>query len=178
MNNPLKELITASKEVLKTNRSKSVFVYLTLIIFLVFAFLPAFLIPGNDLRFQASLLRTRDFLTIIPISAATALMIQMQIYLFKKTKTMQARAKVIGSGGVGTYSAVFGGLLATAACSSCIAAFFGFLGAGSVLFIVSNNVWFIVGALTLMLGSLHLASVRVNGHCAVCEIEPSEIGKE
>jgi len=67
-------------------------------------------------------------------------------------------------------SALFGGLLATAACSSCIVAAFGFLGAGSTFFIIENQPDFVYGAIALVLIGLYFSARRVQRYCESCDV--------
>ena len=82
---------------------------------------------------------------------------------------MKERMKTVGEGGAGVYAAIMGGLLATAACSSCFAALLGFLGAGSVLFVAKYNLYVGAAAILLMSISLFFAARRVNGECKTCD---------
>ncbi|MCC6348784.1 MAG: TlpA family protein disulfide reductase [Candidatus Eisenbacteria bacterium] len=108
------------------------FLPLAHLIYGAYVSLPVWLIPGNYLRFQLQLLRAQDHVLFVVLGLATALLVLKQVFLFRRTRGT-ARITAVGRGGVGVWSVVFGGLLATAACSSCIAVFLGFLGAGKHL---------------------------------------------
>lgn len=154
---------------LVSRKSRKHFFVLTLAAFFTFIVIPVFTIPGNDLRFYLTILRPIDYAIYALLSLVIAAVIMMQVYLFKQFRDYKKRLASTVSGGVGTYSAVIGGLLATAACSSCIAGLLGFLGAGSVLFIAQNNVVVAVVALFISIFSLYMSSRKVNGHCQSCE---------
>lgn len=167
MRNPLATFFSASKTVLKDRSYKLWFFGLTAIFIAAYLFLPIWLTPGNTLSFQLSLLRPSDYILFFVLSAVTALLILMQAFLFLRSK--KGRAGAVGQGGVGAFSALFGGLLATAACSSCIAAILGFLGAGSIFFVLENQPYFVYGAIALVLLGLYFSARRVQGYCESCE---------
>ncbi|MBI4130290.1 hypothetical protein HY468_03175, partial [Candidatus Roizmanbacteria bacterium] len=106
------------------------------------------------------------------LSMVTALLLLMQVFLFGSKKK---RVETAGQGGVGIFSALFGGLLATAACSACVAAILGFLGAGSVFFVLENQAIFVIGAIALVIVSLYFSSRRVQGYCKECGDNQCEI---
>jgi len=168
MKNPLTTFFSASKNVLGNKRYKLWFFGLTVILIAAYLLLPIWLTPGNTLSFQLSLLRPSDYILFFVLSAVTALLVLMQAFLFLRSK--KGRTGAVGQGSVGVFSALFGGLLATAACSSCIAAILGFLGAGSIFFILENQPYFVYGAIALVLLGLYFSAWRVQGYCEDCEV--------
>lgn len=168
MKNPFTLIFSASKSVLENRNYKIWFLGLTTIFIAAYILLPVWLTPGNTLAFQISLLRPRDYILFLVLSAVTALLILMQAFLFLRSK--KGRAGAVGQGGVGAFSALFGGLLATAACSSCIAAILGFLGAGSIFFILQNQPYIVAIAIALVLVGLYFSARRVQGYCESCEV--------
>lgn len=168
MRNPVKETIDAIKATLTSTRSRFVFILLTVLAFTAFVFIPILLIPGNDLRFYLTILRPLDYAAYAALAVTIASIIMMQVYVFQKSRGSRKRFASVAQGGVGAYSAMLGGLLATAACSSCIAGLLGFLGVGGVLFVAQNNVAIAGIALVISLFSLFMSSRKVNGHCQRC----------
>lgn len=167
MKNPITTIYFATAKVLEKKNYKTWFFLLTAIFIAAYILLPVWLTPGNTPAFQISLLRPHDYILFLVLSAVTALLILMQAFLFLRSK--KGRAGAVGQGGVGAFSALFGGLLATAACSSCIAAILGFLGAGSIFFILQNQPYFVYGAIALVLLGLYFSARRVQGYCESCE---------
>lgn len=162
-------ILSASRTVLNAGRGyRAWFLPLALLIYAAYVLLPVWLIPGNSLRFQLQLFRAQDHVLFVALGLATALLVLMQVFLFRRTRGT-ARITAVGRGGVGVWSAVFGGLLATAACSSCIAAFLGFLGAGSTLFIVRHRTPVVLVAFAVVLTALLTTARRVQGYCEECE---------
>lgn len=174
--NPIAPAVTAVRVVLSAGRRYTIgAVILTLVLYLAYLLLPVWLTPGNDLAFQLTILRFSDHLLFLALSAVTAALIVMQAYLFIRTRGAE-RASAVGRGGVGTASALFAGLLASAACFSCIATLLGFLGSGSALFIVEQRRYFVLGALALVLVALYLTARGINGYCERCGILPRRAG--
>lgn len=167
MKNPFSTVFFASKTALEKRSYKLWFFGLMAIFIAAYIFLPVWLTPGNTFSFQISLLRPRDYLLFVILSAVTALLVLMQAFLFLRSR--KGRAGAVGQGGVGAFSALFGGLLATAACSSCIAAILGFLGAGGIFFVLENQPYFVYGAIALVLFGLYFSARRMQGYCEDCK---------
>ncbi|MBI2671420.1 hypothetical protein HYX16_00640 [Candidatus Woesearchaeota archaeon] len=88
----------------------------------------------------------------------------MQIFSYKQAKSFSPGRTAVGGG-----SAVVAALFGTASCASCLVAVLGFLGIGTVFFLVEYQ-WFIVGlAILIMLVSLYLTSLKLNGVCNSCK---------
>jgi len=168
MRNPLHGIIAGIRTVLGSARYRLWFSALTILLVAAYIFLPVWLTPGNTLAFQLSLFTARDYLLFLFLSASTALLILMQVFVFVRSR--KGRAGAVGQGGVGVASALFAGLLATAACSSCIAAVIGFLGAGSVFFVIGHQWYFVYGGIALVLVGLYFSARRVAGYCEDCEV--------
>ncbi len=171
--NPLALIIAASKKILAGTNYKLGLLFLSLFLALVYILLPVGLTPGNSIAFQVSILRPRDYLLFFILSPVTALLILMQIFLWRRGKKYCARTA--GQGGLSVFSALFGGLLATAACSSCITAILGFLGAGSTFFILENQPYVVAASLSLVIIGLYFSARKVVGgdensvNCSPCD---------
>lgn len=162
-------LPSAIRTVLGAGRSyRAALLLLSVVIYASYLLLPVWLIPGNSFQFQLQLFRAQDHVLFAALSLAAALLLLMQVYLFRRTRG-SAKLSAVGRGGVGVWSAVFGGLLATAACSSCIAAFLGFLGVSSTLFIVNHRTPVVLIAFGVVLIALLATARRIQGYCKDCE---------
>jgi len=164
--NPFVTIYHALNTVLTKKYYKLWFVLFTLIFIFAYVFIPVWLTPGNSLSFQLSIFKIKDYILFVLLSMVTALLLLMQIFLFKVKKQY---TQTVSQGGVGVFSALFAGLLATAACSSCIAAVLGFLGAGSVFFVLENQPYVVFIAIILVVISLYFSSKRVLGYCKDCD---------
>jgi len=169
MKNPVTTIYFALRRVLEKKNYKLWFSGLSALFIAVYIVLPVWLTPGNTLTFQLSLFTPRDYLLFLFLSVVTALLILMQVFLFVRSR--RGRASAVGRGGIGIFSALFAGLLATAACSSCILAVFGFLGAGSIFFTLGHQTYFVYGGILLVLIGLYFSARRVQGYCESCEVK-------
>ena len=166
--NPLRTILAASKVVLQERRYTVWLAVLAILFIAAYVFIPVWLTPGNSIAFQLQILRPKDYALFVVLSSVTALLVVMQAYIIGKSRARKNIAAAVGSGGAGVYSALFGGLLATAACSSCVAVLLGFLGAGGVLFVVNYRWYFIAGAIALVLVALYFTARRIVGLCEDC----------
>ena len=104
MKNPITTIYFATAKVLEKKNYKTWFFLLTAIFIAAYILLPVWLTPGNTPAFQISLLRPRDYILFLVLSAVTALLILMQAFLFLRSK--KGRAGAVGQGGVGAFSAI------------------------------------------------------------------------
>ena len=137
MSDPINTIYNASKKVLRKKGYLLAFMAVAIIFFGIFFLLPVFAIPGNDIKFQSSVFTISDYLIMAFLSITIGLLISMQVYNFK----MKRSAKATGKGILGGFSGFVAGIFGTASCSSCIAAVFGFLGAGTIFFLVENQLY-------------------------------------
>lgn len=74
------------------------------------------------------------------------------------------------SGAATGISGVFGALVGTASCASCLASVFGLMGVGvgSALFVLSYQMYFLLGAIVLMSVSLYVTARKINNTCVSC----------
>lgn len=168
-------VFTASKTVLIQGRAYW-FWFLVFIIsaLVLFVLVPVWSVPGNSVDFQLSLFTFGNWVLFIVLALLIALLLTMQIFIFKRAKGAAIKAKSLGNaatGAAGAYAGILGGVFATAACSWCVAAVFGFLGTGTVLFIAQNQFWAVLVAISIMIISLYFASKKVNNACDCAAIK-------
>jgi len=157
-------IITTSKEVLSKKNYFIAFIALVFLIFAIFILIPVFLIPANSLLFQLTVFSIKDYILLTILSVLTSLLIVMQVFSYKEAKICSPRKTAISGG-----SAVVAALFGTASCSACLATVFGFLGVGTVFFLVEYQ-WFIVGiAILIMLISLYFTSLKLKAVCESCK---------
>jgi len=124
--------------------------------------------PGNDLFFQLAITPWWGFLLMALFAISTGLLITMKAFLFRNTRRLHA--KETGGTMVGTASGFIASIFSSATCASCVSALFGFLGIGTVLFLLDYR-WHIMAAGTAIIAvSLFFVSKRINGECAGCKI--------
>lgn len=169
MRNPVSIIFAASKTVLTQSRAYWLWFFVFIILALVlFVLVPVWSVPGNSVDFQLSLFTLGNWILFAVLALLIALLLTMQVLIFRRAKSNAVRAKGVGNaagGAVGAYSGILGGVFATAACSWCVAAVFGFLGTGTVLFIAQNQFWAVLIAISIMLISLYFTSKKVVRAC-------------
>lgn len=148
------------------------FVLIAMVFFGLFIYIPVVTIPGNDIAFQLSIYSRKDYALMVLLAILVGLNFPLQIYSFKKQKEQQGLLKSAGQVSVSGISGVFGAVVGTAACASCLAFFFGLigLGAGSVYFVLKNQLYFLIAAIIVMLISLYFTARKINSICDICNM--------
>lgn len=168
-NNPVAFILNASKIVFVQSRSYWLwFLLFTILALILFILVPVWSVPGNDIAFQLSLFTFGNWILFTVLALLIALLLTMQVFIFRRAKNAAIKAKSLGNaatGAAGAYAGILGGVFATAACSWCVAAVFGFLGTGTVLFIAQNRLWAVLVALGIMLVAIYFASKKVVKDC-------------
>jgi len=146
-----------------------------IVFFGLFVFIPVMTIPGNDLRFQLSIYSQRDYTLMFLLASLVGLNFSLQVYTFKKQKEQHDLLKSTSQVAISGISGVFGAVVGTAACASCLAFFFGLigLGAGSIIFVLNNQSYFLVGAIIALIISLYFTARKANGICDTCGLDKS-----
>lgn len=172
MKNPFAIIFSASKSVLGQSRAYWFWFLLFFVLALaLFVAVPVWSVPGNDVSFQLSLFTFGNWILFAVLAFLVALLLVMQVFIFRRARSAAAKAKNLGNtvgGAIGAYAGILGGVFATASCSWCVAAVFGFLGTGAVLFIAQNQLWTVLAAIGIMLISLYFASLSVVRECRDC----------
>lgn len=159
----------AIKTVLKVRRNFLIFLITTVIFFGLFIIIPVLTIPGNSTGFQLSIFRTRDYVLMVFLSLLVGLNIAFGLYNWQQKRSAK-QIESLAQGAVTGTLGIFGAVVGTAACASCLASLFGLigLGTGSLFFVLENQSYFLFGAIALMLVSLHFAARKVNRVCSSC----------
>ena len=88
----------ALRDIFHSRRRVFSFVALAILTFLLFLWLPIKLTPGNDLLFQLSIMRGRDFFLFGLLSALNALLILMQWHLYRARQSVNEPPRPHGRG--------------------------------------------------------------------------------
>ncbi len=164
MENPIKIIINSLRRTLHSKNYLLIFLLIAFIFFSIFVLIPVFSIPGNSLSFQLEIFTFWNYVLMFSLAITISLMISMQIYAYKTKKSVR---RGVGRGAVGGFSSIMAGLFGTASCASCVAAIFGFLGLGTVFFLIEYQ-WYIVGiSLALVLLSIYLTSLSIERGCKI-----------
>jgi len=170
MSNPVLQPCLAIRKVLASKGRVLIFAITTIAFFGLFIAIPLVTIPGNDLMFQLKIFRTRDYFIMAFLAMLVGLNVVFQIHTFQQKREKKNLAQSTTAGATTGIIGVFAGVVGTAACASCLASLFGLvgLGTGSVLFILKNQSYFLLGAIALMTVSLYFAAKKVNKTCDSC----------
>ena len=138
--------------------------------FALFIAIPVLTIPGNNVAFQLSIFGTWDYALMIFLALLVGLNLTLQVYSFRQKQDAKKFSQSVVSGTVSSLSGIFGTVVGTAACASCLASLFGLigLGTGSVFFVLKNQSYFLLGAILLMLLSLYFVAQKINKVCNSC----------
>ena len=164
MENPIKTINASAIVTLSNKNYLLLFLALAVLMMTIFVLMPVFLIAGNDILFQLSTFTFKDYLALFPLALLIGLMFSMQVYNYKRKKSI----KETGKGVVGGSSGIVAGIFGTASCPMCVAAIFGIFGTGAVLFLVKYQ-WYVFGlSSSLVLASLYLNSLAIDRNCKSC----------
>jgi hypothetical protein len=173
----MKNLITypmqAVHVVIKDKNYSVVFFSLSLVLFWLFIYIPVRTIPGNDFAFQLSILRPTDIILLVLLSLLTALSLTLHLYILRNRISTKRVAVTVGNGIFGSLVGITGSLFATASCAACVMTLLGFLGVGTVFFLLDHRQLIIVFSILLMLVSLHFTARKVLDLCDICKVHRS-----
>lgn len=145
---------------------------MTAFFFGVFIFIPLVTIPGNDLRFQLSIYTRENYVLMSFLAVLVGATFAMQIYAAKKQRMLRkSLPPALHSAALSGASGIFGSIVGTASCSLCLTSLFGFIGfgTGSILFVLQNQIYFLLGAIIAMLVSLYFTARKVVKICQKCQ---------
>lgn len=163
--------VAALQIVLKDKSYFAGFLIIAAVFFWLFLYIPVKVIPGNDFAFQFSILRPDDIFLLVLLSLLTALSLTIHFYLFRKKVSNKGITITIGSSLAGSTVGIVGSLFATASCAVCVATILGFLGVGTVFFLLAYRQLIISLSIVLLLVSLHFTARKVLGICDVCKVD-------
>ncbi len=137
-----------------------------LIFFMIIA-IPLLLVPGNDLAFQLSIMPPRAYGTIALLGLLTGVSIMLNLYVFNREKDQQVKKVGMMSvtGGFGIISSFFGSIT----CVACASTILGFLGIGTVTFLLAYRFQIVLLSILFILLSVYFTSRKVLNLCDVCK---------
>lgn len=155
-------MIKTIKTVLKEKTYWLLFAGISIIFFGVFVLIPAYTIVGNDIAFQLSLYSAQEFILLAILAGLIGLTFSLQIFAYRRR--VCSTPKSLAQGTATGISGVFASIVGTAFCASCLLPLFAAIGLGSggVFFVLENQIYFVIGAIGLMLISLYFAVKKVN----------------
>lgn len=163
-----KIIIQASKTTLANKNYRLALAILVPLIFFLLVAIPVNTIPSNDFKMQFSLYKPSDYIMLTIVSFLVSLFFLMHTYTFARAREAKEKARMLGIGSVGSSAGALASVFGAATCPMCVASLFGFLGFGTVGFLLNYQWWVFVAAFILMLASLYFVSRKVNGICEKC----------
>lgn len=165
----MNQIYLSISRTLKDKVSLAILIISASSLLILFIAIPVFTIPGNTLQFQLKTFRTQDYTLMLFLSVLAGLNFALYWFALKQRKSRGVTQSVAGGTASGI-AGIFGAMVGTATCASCLAALFGLvgLGTGSVFFVLKNQSYFLLGAIVLMLISIYFAARKVNKVCDSC----------
>lgn len=166
----MQQIVFATRQILKIPEYLALCVITSFVFFVLFIVIPVFTIPGNSLAFQLSIFREQDYVLMAFLAMLVGLNVALQWCSFQQRKAQQDISKSVAQGVSSGVLGVFGAVVGTAACASCLAFLFGLigLGTGSVFFVLKNQSYFLLVAIALMIIMLYFAARKINKVCTSC----------
>lgn len=155
----------AANAVLSEKKYFLAFLLLSVAIFWILVLAPDKIVQSNAVL---RILGPGEYTFLGIVAILTSLVITMQIFSFRLTRRMGMDHSLLS--GAGFLSALSSAIFSSATCGLCVAAVFGFLGAGSVIFLVDNKVYVVAGSIVLLVLSLYFSSKKVNRDCDTCHV--------
>ena len=166
----MSQILAATRHVLRLRSYCLGFLLGTPMVFFLLVTIPVVAIPFNTYLFQLKIFFFRDYLLLVILSILVSLFLTMQVRSIALNRIARQRTDVVAHGFLGTAGAIIGSIFGTAACASCVAALLGFLGFGTVLFLLQFRWLITLFAVGLMFVSLYLSARRLNGLCEACKV--------
>jgi len=160
MQNPILVTFRAIKRVMSKRAYVIAAVVISIVFLVILIAIPVLSIPGNDVAFQLTVFSWIDYVVMTSLALLTGLMAAMQAFAFKLKKSVKQ-----ASGIFGIFPGFVAGLFGSAGCATCVAAIFGFLGTGTILFLLVNR-WYVVAISVILVGSaIFLSSLSIERKC-------------
>ena len=155
----------AANAVLSEKKYFFAFLLLSVAIFWVLVLTPDKIVQSNA---TPRIFGTGEYIFLGGVSILASLVFTMQTFSFGLTRRMGVHQSLLS--GAGFFSASSSAIFSSATCGLCVAAVFGFLGAGGVIFLVDNRSYVVAGSIILLVLSLYFSSKRVNNDCDTCHV--------
>ncbi|PIQ67880.1 hypothetical protein COY25_02945 [Candidatus Uhrbacteria bacterium CG_4_10_14_0_2_um_filter_41_7] len=165
----LKEVKSGVGKVLSTPFGLLWFVLASIGIFSTLYMIPVLTTPGNDIKFQFSIMSTDLLVIMILLAIGNGLVIAMQMYIHKEARakrTLTEKSKDVATAG----SLVVSVFSSTIACAACYSAVLSVLGLGTASFMITHRFQISFFAFVVTVYAIYEASKRINNHCEVCSI--------
>ncbi len=161
--------IQAGRQVFKNKKYLASFILGIVGAFILLVYIPVKIVPGNDFKYQLSIMPEKDYVLFIILSMLTSLSISFNVFLIRRKRSMQLNqlGNMTFSGIIGIASSIFGGIT----CIACASTVLGFLGIGTVVFLYQYRMLLAALSVLAMLVSLHFTARKVMNMCEVCHVQ-------
>lgn len=166
-------IVKAAKIVFGRNWYSICAIIVALILFSIIILIPVMTIPGNDIKFQLSIMPKVDFFVITLVSLLTAMSLMFNLYIYKRSTINHSDTfgNITTSSLAGLTSSFFG----TVTCISCSATILGILGVGTVAFLYQYRPILAAISLGVLIMSIYLTSKKVLYLCDSCHVNNQKI---
>ena len=161
----LLQIFRAANSVLSSKRYLFLFTFFSVAVFWGLLLAPGQITSSN---IESQGFTNGDYVVLGTIAIIASLIIVMQIFSFRLTGKAGAGQSALS--GAGFFSALTSAIFSSATCGLCVSALFGFLGTGTIIFLVDNQTYVILGSFGLLLFSLYFSSKKVNNDCDTCHV--------
>lgn len=138
------------------------------IVFSIVIIVPVLTVPGNDLAFQLSIMPLQDFFVIGLLGILTGISIMLNVFLFHREK--KGKMKKTGVMTITSGFGVMSSFLGSVTCIACASTILGFLGLGTVTFLLAYRLQLVLLTSLFILLSIYFTSRKVLNFCDVCNI--------
>lgn len=164
------DFIFTIKKVLRSRNYFSIFLISAILLFVLLVLIPIFTIPANNLSMQLKIFTPQNYLLMGFFSLLAGVILALSWYSFRQQKEISSASQSVAAGAASTFAGIFGAVVGTASCLSCLVALLSLvgLGVGSALFVLENQSYFLLGAIVLMLISLYFTTQKITRVCESC----------
>jgi len=167
--NWLSILSKATLQVFTQKNYKIGLIFIALVVFALFVYIPVRIIPGNDIAFQLSIMPAKDYVIFTIISLLTALLFMFNIYIFRQRQSINVHdvGNVTFSGVSGIVASLLGGIT----CVACSSTVISFIGVGTIAVLFKYKLLITLITLLTMTVALYYNARRILYLCNECHVE-------
>lgn len=130
--------------------------------FALFVLVPVWTTPGNDVRFQLSLLTRGTITAMVVLSVTNAVLISMHLHL------RRVKAKVARRDAIGGLAILGSSIIATLGCVSCYSTILSAFGLGGVIFFGKYHAYIVTAVIVVSIFAIWHTARRIEGLCDRC----------
>ncbi len=132
--------------------------------FALFVLVPVWTTPGNDIRFQLSLLTRGTLTAMVLLSVTNAVLISMHLHL------RRVKARVATQETVGGLAVLGSSIIATLGCASCYSTILSAFGLGGIIFFGKYHAYIVTAVIVLSGFAVWHTARRIEGLCDRCVV--------